>query len=177
MPLALIVAMGRGRAIGKAGHLPWHKPADLVRFKALTLGHSVIMGRKTYESIGRALPGRRNIVLTRDETLHFPDCVMVSSLARALCLVEDDEMPFVIGGASVYALALPVASHLFLTEIPMDVPGADAFFPMISLNGWEQVRRHEEDEMMFTDFERVLDGSQRGVHAVRIPSSPRRLPL
>jgi dihydrofolate reductase len=111
----------------------------LKRFKALTLGHAIIMGRKTHESIGKPLPGRRNIIVTRG-LQQFAGCEVVSSLEAALKLVEQDELPFIIGGAQLYAEALPKVTHLFLTRIDRDVE-ADAFFPPLEENQWREVNR------------------------------------
>lgn len=138
-PLALIVGMAKNRGIGLRGALPWHVPEDLKRFKALTMGHAIIMGRKTHESIGRPLPGRRNVVITRGAAT-FPGCDTVSSLERALELTGDDELPFIIGGAQLYAEALPKVTHLFLTQLDREVE-ADAFFPQLKDSEWREVKR------------------------------------
>jgi dihydrofolate reductase len=139
-PLALIAAVGPGRVIGRDGGLPWHLPEDLRRFKALTLGHALVMGRKTHRSIGRPLPGRRNVVVSRQAGASFPGCETANSLEAALALVVDDALPFVIGGASLYAEALPRASHLFLTEVALAATG-DVFFPALVPGQWREVRR------------------------------------
>lgn len=138
-PLALIVGLAKNRGIGLRGALPWHVPEDLKRFKALTMGHAIIMGRKTHESIGRVLPGRRNIVITRGAST-FPGCEMAGSLDAALRLVEQDELPFIIGGAQLYVEALPKVTHLFLTRLDRDVE-ADAFFPELVSSEWKEVKR------------------------------------
>lgn len=138
-PLALIVGLARNRGIGLGGALPWQVPEDLKRFKALTMGHAIIMGRKTHESIGRPLPGRRNIVVTRGART-FPGCEVVDSLEAALKLVAQDELPFVVGGAQLYAEALPQVTHLFLTQVDRDVE-ADAFFPPLDESQWREVKR------------------------------------
>lgn len=136
--LALIVGVARNRGIGLGNQLPWHVPEDLKRFKALTMGHALIMGRKTHESIGRPLPGRRNIVISRAAS--FPGCERASSLDEALQLVADDALPFVIGGAQLYAEALPRVTHLFLTELDRDVE-ADTFFPELNRAEWIETKR------------------------------------
>lgn len=138
-PLALIVGLAKNRGIGLRGALPWHVPEDLKRFKALTMGHAIIMGRKTHESIGRVLPGRRNVVITRSATA-FPGCEMAGSLDAALKRVAQDELPFIIGGAQLYAEALPRVTHLFLTQLDRDVE-ADAFFPELVSSEWKEVKR------------------------------------
>ena len=145
LPLALVVAMARNRGIGKGGQLPWHLPEDLKRFKALTLGHALIMGRKTHESIGRPLPGRRNIVVTRSGA-SFAGCETAASLEAAMRLArETDAMPMVIGGAELYAQALPYATHLYLTHVDRDVE-ADTYFPGLVEAEWEQVRQEPVSE-------------------------------
>jgi len=138
-PLALIVGLARNRGIGLAGALPWHVPEDLKRFKALTMGHAIIMGRKTHESIGKALPGRRNLVVTRGAG-QFAGCEVVGSLDAALQSVSEDPLPFIIGGAQLYAEALPKVTHLFLTQLDRDVE-ADAFFPPLDESQWREVKR------------------------------------
>jgi dihydrofolate reductase len=138
--LAVIAAVGPGGVIGKAGALPWHLPEDLKRFKALTLGHAVVMGRRTHQSIGRPLPGRRNLVVSRQPGAAFAGCEAVPTLAAAVAAVAGDSLPFVIGGAELYAEALPLASHLFLTEVALPAEG-DVYFPRFTAADWEEVRR------------------------------------
>ena len=138
LPLAIVVAMARNRGIGLDGKLPWHLPEDLKRFKALTLGHALIMGRKTHESIGRALPGRRNLVVTRSGA-SFAGCETAGTLLDAMTLARStDPLPMVIGGAELYAQALPYATHLYLTRVDRDVQ-ADTFFPALIEAEWKQV--------------------------------------
>lgn len=144
-PLALVVAMARNRGIGLDGKLPWHLPEDLKRFKALTLGHALIMGRKTHQSIGRPLPGRRNIVVTRSGAA-FPGCETAGDLLAAMALARTtDPEPMVIGGADLYGQALPCATRLFLTEVDRDVE-ADTYFPELVWNEWDEVRREAVTE-------------------------------
>jgi len=153
-PLALVVAVSRNGVIGRDGDLPWHFREDLRHFRAVTLDHAVIMGRKTWESIGRPLPKRRNIVVTRQSGLVAPGCEVVGSLEEAIQLARtSDDEPRVIGGASLYALALPLATRLFLTEIDEDVEG-DTYFPPLDRNRWlEQSRRVGEDpKLLFLDL-------------------------
>ena len=154
MTLSLIAALDRHRAIGKGNALPWHLPADLKRFKALTLGKPVLMGRKTAESIGRALPGRRNLVLTRSGRVPFDGMEAVASIEAAIALADE---VCVIGGGEVYALALPMATHLHLTHVDTVVDGADAFFPAFDVNDWRVVSReaHAVDEKHALAFEFV----------------------
>lgn len=126
--VALIAAVAENGSIGLGNRLPWRLPQDLRRFKALTLGHPVVMGRRTWESIGRPLPGRENIVLTRSANRAAPGCRMVHSLDEALAAVAHADEVFVIGGGELYRAALPMAQRLLLTEIRRAFPG-DAFFP------------------------------------------------
>jgi dihydrofolate reductase len=128
-PLALIVAVARNGVIGRAGALPWHVSEDLEHFKQTTQGHAVIMGRKTHDSIGRPLPKRRNIVVTRQTGTRFAGCETASSVGEAIALARTtDDCPFIIGGASLYEDALPIATELHLTTIDEDVEG-DTYFP------------------------------------------------
>ncbi len=126
--VVLIAAVARNGAIGRDGGMPWHLSADLQRFKRTTLGAPVIMGRKTWDSIGRPLPGRRSIVITRDAQWQAQGAEKAGSLQAALRLAEGAETAFVIGGAQIYAQALPLADRLLLTEIDADFEG-DTFFP------------------------------------------------
>lgn len=128
MKISLIVAAaGKKRMIGKKGGLPWYIPAELKRFKEITMGHPIIMGRKTHEAIGRALPGRENIVITHEQDYEAPGCVVVHSLEEALERASDDEV-FVIGGGQIYQQAMPKASKLYLTYVDASIEG-DVTFP------------------------------------------------
>lgn len=141
--LAVIVAMGHGQVIGKENKLPWHISEDLKHFKRTTTGHTVIMGRKTHESIGKALPKRRNIVVTRQEGAVFEGCDTAHSLDEALRLArQDDELPFVIGGSSLFSEALPHTTHLYLTEIERDYEG-DVFFPEFKRSEFDEIERRD----------------------------------
>ena len=137
----MIAAMARNRVIGRDNAMPWHIPEDLKHFKRLTLGHPVIMGRKTCESIGRPLPGRENIVITRSASLDMPGIHVAASLDQALELARG-RPAFVIGGGEIYRLALPLADCLHLTEIDAVMEG-DAFFPEFDMNEWECTAREE----------------------------------
>ena len=140
--VALIAALDRNFAIGKGNALPWHLPDDLKRFKALTVGKPVLMGRKTAESLGRALPKRRNLVLTRAGRVPFEGMQAVASLdeAVAIAALDGDEL-CVIGGGELYALALPHATQLHLTHVDALVACADVFFPRFEANDWREVAR------------------------------------
>lgn len=141
MSLSIIVAMDLNRVIGVDNTLPWHLPEDLKRFKALTMGHCVIMGRKTFESIGKALPGRTNIVVTRRSDYAAKGCTVVHSLEEALAAAKDDPEPFLIGGAELFEQALPRAAKIYLTRVETRVPRGDVYFPELSAD-WKLF--HEE---------------------------------
>ena len=132
---SLIVARARNRAIGLGNAMPWHLPADLAHFKRTTLGHPVIMGRRTWESIGRALPGRRNLVVSRTPGYRAPGAEVVGSLAEAWQAVAGEAEAFVIGGAQLYAEALASADRLYLTEVEGE-PAGDTFFPALDARAW-----------------------------------------
>jgi dihydrofolate reductase len=138
--VAIIAAVARNGVIGRRNRMPWHLPEDLKRFKRLTLGHAVIMGRRTFESIGKPLAGRSNIVVTRSPDWTRPGCHAARSLEAALAAVHDREDAFVIGGAEIYALAFPLARRLYMTEIERDFEG-DAFFPQFDRSRWREVSR------------------------------------
>lgn len=138
--ICLIAAMAANRVIGRNNTLPWHLPADLKRFKALTSGHPVVMGRKTYESIGKPLPGRRNLVISRNAGYAAPGCEVVCCLDAALAACRGASDIFVIGGAELYRESLPRAHRLEFTEIHAEFEG-DAVFPEFSAAHWREARR------------------------------------
>jgi len=159
--IALIAALARNRAIGRGNAMPWRLPEDLKRFKRLTMGHAVIMGRRTFESIGSPLPGRSNIVITRSRDWSPHGCAIVHSLDAALAAAESPGETFVIGGAQIYALAMPLAQRLYLTEIERDFEG-DAFFPDYDRSAWREVSREhraaagaEGFDYAFVEYERA----------------------
>ena len=162
--ISLVAALDRDFAIGKDNTLPWHLPADLKRFKALTLGKPLLMGRRTAESLGRALPGRRNLVLTRSGRVPFDGMQAVASLDDALQLANDDQGSelCVIGGGEVFAMTLPIAARMHLTWVDTVVDGADAFFPAFDPALWQVAAReaHAADgkhafAFEFVDYESV----------------------
>jgi dihydrofolate reductase len=156
-PLALVVAMGPDRVIGLDGGLPWHFSEDLRHFRSVTTGHAIIMGRKTWDSIGRPLPGRRNIVVTRQEGLEIDGCEVVHSLGAALQLArEHDPEPRIIGGGALYREALPLATRLYVTEVACPVDG-DTFFPAIDPSEWRESERRQGDseELVFVTMDRA----------------------
>ena len=159
--ITLIAAMARNRVIGRDGELPWHLPADLKHFKRTTLGSPVLMGRKTWDSIGRPLPGRRNLVLSRAEPSLPEGVELFSDVETALNACEAEDELFVIGGAEIYRLFLPVAHRLILTEVDEEVEG-DTLFPPFDEESWHEVERirHDADEKnrfaySFVTWERV----------------------
>jgi len=140
--VSLVVAADEEGGIGRGGGLPWHLPADLKHFRALTMGKPVIMGRRTWESIGRPLPGRRNVVVSRQPSLQVPGCEVAGSLDDALRLVDDAAEACVIGGAEIYRLALPLADLIHLTRVHARVE-ADTFLPPLDPREWRLQSREE----------------------------------
>jgi dihydrofolate reductase len=153
--VSLIVAMDENRGIGLRNRLPWRLASDLKRFRELTMGHHLIAGRKTYESIGRPLPGRQMIIVTRDRNYRASGCLMVHSPDEAFRLAAErgEREAFVIGGAEIYAQALPQADRLYLTQVHAQVQ-ADVFFPEFAEDEWQEVSRnfHAADEKNQYDF-------------------------
>lgn len=137
-----IVAMSENRVIGQDNRLPWHLPADLKRFKALTMGHPIIMGRKTHQSIGRALPGRLNIVLSRDSDFTSAGVTVLTAFDQALTLAANNDSSeiFIMGGAQIYHLALPMLQRIYLTIVHHSIDG-DAFFPPLNPDDWQEIAR------------------------------------
>jgi dihydrofolate reductase len=140
MSVSIIVAMSRNRTIGINNTLPWRCPEDLKHFKALTMGHHMIMGRKTFDSIGKALPGRTTVVITRDKYLKIEGCIVTHSLQEALNACSQDTEAFIVGGADIYTQSLALADTLYITEIQHDVEG-DAHFPYFDKNAWQETAR------------------------------------
>lgn len=147
--LILVAALDRNRVIGKNNRLPWRLSKDLKEFKKLTLGYPILMGRKTWESIGRPLPGRRNLVLTRQQDFKAQGGITVHSIDEALERVADRDRLFVIGGEEIYALCLPRALRMFLTHVDAEVEGGDAYFPE-----WDEDAYHQISETSFTADEK-----------------------
>ena len=138
--LAIIVAMAQNHTIGINNTLPWRIPEDLRHFKALTMGHHMIMGRKTFDSIGKPLPSRTTVVVTRDRNLKIDGCIMAHSLEEAMAACAGDEQVFLVGGAELYTQMLPLADTLYITEIQQSVEG-DAHFPAFNRDAWQEVSR------------------------------------
>ena len=138
--LAIIAAMARNRVIGIRNTLPWHLPEDLKHFKALTMGHHIIMGRKTYESIGKPLPGRTTVIVTRDPSYQVTGCLTTGSIEGAIAACAGDPESFFVGGAELYAQALPRVDRMYLTEIQADYEGG-AWFPEFDRKEWIEAVR------------------------------------
>jgi len=138
--LSIIVAMAKNRTIGVNNTLPWRCPEDLKHFKALTMGHHLIMGRKTFDSIGKSLPGRITVVVSRDHSLKLPGCTVVNSLPAAIAACAHDAEVFVVGGADIYTQTMDLADTLYITEIQKDVMG-DAAFPEFDKSEWQEASR------------------------------------
>ena len=153
MKISLIAAMADNGVIGRNNRLPWRLSADLQRFKALTMGKPIVMGRKTWESIGRPLPGRTNIVVTRDVGYRAEGCVVVHSVDQALEVAAGSDEVMVIGGANLYQQLLDRADRLYLTQVRADVEG-DAWFPEFDRAQWREVEResHSRDEKNEYDY-------------------------
>lgn len=137
MELSIIVAIAKNRAIGKNNELLWHISEDLKHFKSVTMGCPIIMGRKTYESIGRPLPGRRNIVISRDTCIDISGCECFNSIDDAVNACKSEDKVFIIGGGDIYRQTLPLADRLYLTVVDREYE-ADIFFPEINMKDWEE---------------------------------------
>ncbi|MFA5714059.1 MAG: dihydrofolate reductase [Bacteroidales bacterium] len=144
--ISIIVAVSKEWAIGRENKLLWHIPQDLQYFKSVTQGHTVVMGRKTWDSIGRPLPNRRNIVISRSTTLTLPNTEIYPSINEGIAAAKESEKEeiFIIGGGSIYSQALDITTRLYLTIVDQSIPNADTFFPKIDFSQWEIV----QDEMV-----------------------------
>ena len=154
--LSIIVAVGESNVIGKDNQLIWHLPRDLKHFKETTTGHYIIMGRKTFESNGRPLPNRTNVIITRDKDYNAEGCIVVHSLEEAINLAKDDPEPFIIGGGVIYEIAMPLVDRIYLTQIYHKFDG-DTFFPEINMDEWIEVEKRdfepdEKNKYAFTIF-------------------------
>jgi dihydrofolate reductase len=163
MIISCIVATARKRVIGKDNAMPWHLPADLAYFKKTTLGHPIILGRKNFEAIGRPLPGRANIIITKDRSFACSNCTITYSIEEAIAEAKkiDQEEIFIIGGGSIYEQSMPYWQKLYLTEIELDTEG-DVFFPTINMENWDLLSEDcfQKDEKnpynyCFKVFERI----------------------
>lgn len=161
MMISLIAAVSRNNIIGNDNQLLWHLPADLKHFKNVTSGHTIIMGRKTFESIGKALPHRRNIVVTHQDTFAAPGCEVMTGLQEAIDACRKEKEVFIIGGAEIYRQVLPAADKIYLTRIYKDFEG-DTKFPELNFSEWRLTKylRHHADaqneyEYSFSEYERL----------------------
>ncbi|MBM6619353.1 dihydrofolate reductase [Bacillus suaedaesalsae] len=156
--ISFVVAMDKNRVIGKNNELPWHLPADLAYFKKVTMGKPIIMGRKTHESIGRVLPGRENIIVTRNKEYHAPGCVVIHQIDDIKRLdTESDQELCVIGGAELFRELLPIADRLYITHINHEFEG-DTFFPSLNMVEWKVLSREQgvKNEENSYDYEYVV---------------------
>lgn len=152
--LTLIAALGRNRVIGNEGGMPWHLPADFRHFRATTMGHPLVMGRRTFDSIGTALPGRRTIVITRDRAWHRPDVESAHSFEDALSLAGPADEVFIAGGGQVYAEAMPYAHRMILTEVDQS-PEGDTTFPQWNPAEWAETDRASHEGFDIVTLDRV----------------------
>ncbi len=151
MKLSLIVAMAMNRTIGINKKMPWHLSADLKKFKKITMGRPIIMGRRTFESIGRPLPGRQNIIISRNSQYQQQGCLVFNDLDSALQSCADNDEIFVIGGATLYEATLERADRLYITHIQQAFDG-DTWFPEIKLTQWREIEREDIDDDNSVDF-------------------------
>jgi len=142
MTLSIIVALSENNVVGINNQLPWHLSADLKRVKALTMGHHLIMGRKTFESIGKPLPGRTNVIITRNKNFKAEGCVVVSSLNEALEKSKDDSEAFIFGGGEIFREALPKVTKIYMTRIHRNIDG-DTRFPDLVTKEWKEISRQD----------------------------------
>ena len=155
--LSIIVAMATNRVIGAGNKIPWHLPGELKMFKTITMGHHIIMGRNTWESIRRLLPGRTTVIVTRQRDYAVPGAIVSASLDDAIAACGDDEEIFVIGGSQLYAAALPLADRIYLTTVNADVEG-DTFMPQFDLAQWHErsSQAHAADEKNPYDYQLTI---------------------
>jgi len=158
--ITIIVAISENLVIGHRNTLPWHISEDLKNFKKITLNHSVIMGRKTFESIGKPLKYRRNIVISRNKNLQVSGVEIASSLDDAICLTKAEDEVFIIGGEQIYEIALPIATNMFITKVHSTIEG-DAFFPNFDENQWKKLTQNDLEseegiKFSFISYERAL---------------------
>jgi len=152
MKISLIVAMASNRVIGSNNKMPWHLSADLKNFKKITMGSAILMGRKTFESIGKPLPGRTNIIISRNTAYQQEGCLVFNSVEKALESCHNEKEIFVIGGSALYEMLLPVADRLYLTEIKQEFSG-DTFFPEMDAECWSEMERediHDDPDVAFS---------------------------
>ena len=151
--ISIIVALSENNVVGRENKLPWRLSADLKRLKSLTMGHHIIMGRKTWESLGKPLPGRINVVISSDKNFYAPGAVLVNSLKQAIYISIDDEEKFIFGGGLVFKEALPFVDKIYMTRVHKIVAG-DVFFPAINMDEWKEISKEDfkADEKNEYDF-------------------------
>lgn len=175
MLLSLIVAVAENNVIGRDGGLPWHLSADLKRFKQITMGHPIVMGRRTFESLGRVLPGRTSIVVSRQPQLVLPEGVLLAdSVAAALELVRREPEVFIIGGAELYATALPSVDRIYLTRVHVNIDEGDTYFPPVDWSQWQCVSEEacKADDKNAFDFTFLIYDHKRNSPKLKIQYSP-----
>lgn len=145
MRISILAAKSSNNVIGVRNQLPWHIPAELKHFKTLTMGHHIIMGRKTFESIGRPLPGRDSIVVSRNIDYQAPGCMVANSVDAAINTISNDDEIFIIGGAELINQTVPRATRMYLTEIHKDYSG-DVYFPELDWSVWQEIERKPQDD-------------------------------
>ena len=157
MDVSIVVAMARNGAIGREGGLPWHLSSDLLHFKSITMGKPIVMGRLTHESIGRVLPGRENIILTRNKNYKADGCTVINDLSEVMSRSNEFDEIIVIGGAQLYADAMPLATRLYITEVHAEVEG-DVSFPEFDRKQWQESEREyfSADDKNEYDFSFVV---------------------
>lgn len=163
----MIVAVSENGVIGNRGDLPWRLSSDLRRFKQLTMGHAIIMGRKTWESIGRLLPGRETVIVTRNSQLHVPGATIANSLGQAIRAVESDSEPFIVGGAELYRQSIEIVDRIYRTRVLANIEG-DAYFPVIDQSDWELVQQITVPADERNEFDHVFEILDR----VRVSTGP-----
>ncbi|KAA3657367.1 MAG: dihydrofolate reductase [Calditrichaeota bacterium] len=163
MPISIIVAMARNRVIGRKNKLPWRLSDDLKLFNKHTMGHTIVMGRKTWQSIGRPLPGRQNVVLTRDQAFSAAGCDVVHSFDEIIAMNAPDKEIFIIGGAAVYEEAFELASRLYLTQVDAEVEG-DVYFPQLDLSQWREIETEKYAQSDKNEFNFVFRLLERKIY-------------
>jgi dihydrofolate reductase len=165
MRINIVVAISDNTVIGRDGGLPWRLSSDLRQFKSVTMGHPLIMGRKTHESIGRALPGRLNVVVSRQRMFSAPGCTVVDSLDKALVVAGDVAEVMIVGGATLYAAAIDMAERIYLTEVHVAIEG-NVVFPNVDWNEWKEISRarHPADAENEVDYSFVTFDRVSGLH-------------
>ena len=164
MTISIIVALSENNVVGINNQLPWHLSADLKRVKSLTMGHHLIMGRKTHESIGKPLPGRTNVIITRNKNFKAEGCIVVSSLQEAFALSKNDSEVFIFGGGEIFREALPFVHKIYMTRIHHHMDG-DTYFPELNPSDWKEISRQDfkADEKnnfnySFIELEKIKSG-------------------